>query len=103
MSGCGGYTARSGSDVISPKVPCTSPVTATVTAGCLHEHVGDRDLCDYHATDARAGIMLCGDCLDSSIPHECRLRVMAETAPAGALPLVAPGGSAAANGQVSHE
>ena len=73
---CGGYTAMSGSSRIDPPVPCRDPVRERVTAGCIHEHVGCRDLCAYHADEAVAGRMLCGDCLNADASHRCHLRVL---------------------------
>lgn len=75
MSSCIGYTARSGNDIISPPVPCRLPVTESLLAGCVHEHIAERDLCGYHAEGARAGIMLCGNCLNID-GHDCPLTVM---------------------------
>lgn len=72
---CDGYTAYSGSDRINR--PCPTAGTEIITAGCAHEHVGDRRLCVNHASDAQAGEMLCGECLDNpSSPHRCHLRVI---------------------------
>ncbi len=76
MSACSGYIAFSGSDPW--KRPCPNAATEVIVAGCVHEHVGERDLCLMHAGDAREGVMLCGDCLDvKAASHRCYLRVLA--------------------------
>jgi hypothetical protein len=80
VSVCTGYIAYSGSDRIDK--PCAMDATETVTAGCEHEHIGNREFCPMHAGDAHAGVLLCGDCLDGRSPHLCRLRVLA-SAPLG--------------------
>ena len=73
---CGGYIAFSGSDRWDR--PCPNSAAEVITAGCVHEHVGDRDLCDGHASEARDGVMLCGECLNvKGAPHRCYLRVLA--------------------------
>ena len=75
MTACTGYIAFSGSDRWDR--PCPGAAAQVVTAGCIHEHVGDRDLCARHAGEIRSGIMLCGDCLDAKgAPHRCYLRVL---------------------------
>lgn len=71
MGACKGYQAMSGSDILEPK-PCLRPVLQTVVAGCIHEHVGKRDLCDWHTEDVYLGRMLCGDCLGAD-GHMCYL------------------------------
>lgn len=76
MTACIGYIAFSGSDRIDR--PCPEPAAEIVTAGCVHEHVGERELCTMRAGEARSGDLLCGSCLDAKgAPHHCRLRVIA--------------------------
>lgn len=76
MSICTGYIAYSGSSRVDK--PCTMEVAEVVTAGCEHEHIGDRKFCTMHADEARSGVLLCGNCLDNpAVPHRCRLRVLA--------------------------
>jgi hypothetical protein len=65
---CKGYDFRSGR-------PCQREAEETVTAGCEHEHIGQRPLCGWHAQDARNGIMLCGDCQEVD-GHRCPLYVV---------------------------
>jgi hypothetical protein len=75
MTACTGYIAYSGSDRVDR--PCPVEAAENVTAGCAHEHIGQRLLCVMHAGEARAGVLLCGDCLSSPRePHRCRLRVL---------------------------
>lgn len=71
---CAGY-----GEVISDgtKYSCADVATVTVTAGCIHEHVGPRDVCDFHASEITQGVMKCGDCSDSDSPHTCMLRELA--------------------------
>lgn len=64
---CRGYDVASLS-------PCRQTATVAVIAGCRHEHVGERPLCDWHVADARRGIHLCGDCLEID-GHRCELRI----------------------------
>lgn len=79
MSGCVGYIAFSGSDRWNR--PCPNAADLTIVAGCVHEHVGERDLCLMHVDDAQNGEMLCGDCLDAKgAPHRCYLRILARLA-----------------------
>jgi hypothetical protein len=69
MSECAGY-----SRVISDGTiyHCSTMVAGeAVIAGCVHEHVGPRLLCEYHADELRSGGQLCGDCLD--LGHRCVL------------------------------
>lgn len=67
---CSGYAPRSGH-------PCDRAATEITTAGCVHEHIGDRPSCPFHAEQYGYGGMLCGDCLDSADPHECVLTAIA--------------------------
>lgn len=68
MNACGGYDHRSGR-------ACANDAEQTITAGCVHEHIGDRDLCADHLDDLHSGWMYCGDCaaIDG---HDCQLRVL---------------------------
>lgn len=68
MSACKGYDLKSGR-------PCARGAEEAITAGCMHEHVGERKLCRWHARDARAGWMNCGDCAEVD-GHRCQLYVM---------------------------
>jgi len=69
---CTGWSLASG-------YACESPVVITVTAGCEHEHIGDRQLCQYHVADIAHGLMVCGDCylVDG---HRCVLVAVREVA-----------------------
>jgi hypothetical protein len=72
---CNGYIAFSGSDRWNR--PCPDVATEVIVAGCVHEYIGERDLCPRHAGEVREGAMLCGDCLDAKgAPHRCYLRVL---------------------------
>lgn len=64
---CVGYDYRSGH-------PCSRPSLRVVLAACVHEHIGERALCDWHSDDLAIGLMLCGDCAACREPHECKLR-----------------------------
>jgi hypothetical protein len=73
---CTGYIAYSGSDRVDR--PCPNESAGVITAGCVHEHVGEHELCPMHADEAREGVLLCGDCLNTKgAPHRCYLRVLA--------------------------
>lgn len=56
---------------------CHSAPVSTVIAGCVHEHVGPRDLCGYHTAEVERGEMSCGECLAT---HHCPLTVLQRTA-----------------------
>lgn len=70
MTACIGYDAAS-------RYPCHRQATEVVAAGCEHEHIAERAVCDWHAGDIREGSMKCGDCADSASPHDCWLTPMA--------------------------
>lgn len=56
---------------------CRDQATSLVTAGCVHEHIGERPLCNYHAGEVKGGGQLCGECLeDVPEPHTCPLTAM---------------------------
>lgn len=63
---CAGYDLRSGR-------PCDQAAAREVTAGCVHEHLGPRDLCDWHLDDLTAGRMKCGNCAMAG-HADCTLR-----------------------------
>lgn len=63
---CTGYDVKSGT-------PCHRQSVADVTAGCVHEHIGTRSLCQFHIADLAEGQMKCGNCLDCQDPHDCEL------------------------------
>jgi hypothetical protein len=67
--GCIGYDFRSGT-------PCERTPTAIVIAGCVHEHVAGRPLCDWHAGDAADGRMVCGNCAEAG--HDVYLQVLTQ-------------------------
>lgn len=45
-------------------IECAARGAQPIIAGCVHEHIGERDLCTFHAADLREGMMLCGFCLE---------------------------------------
>ena len=45
-------------------IECGARGAQPITAGCIHEHIGERDLCSFHTEDLREGMMLCGSCLE---------------------------------------
>lgn len=50
---------------------CAAPAQWEATAGCVHEHVGTRPICDHHAEFIRSGGGIgCGYCKPD---HECKL------------------------------
>ncbi|MFF5261321.1 hypothetical protein ACFY4C_20455 [Actinomadura viridis] len=69
MSSCIGYDAIS-------DTPCPREAEETFLAGCIHEHIGSRELCQYHIADLAEGRMVCGDCHKCSDPHHCVLEVI---------------------------
>jgi len=68
---CMAYNFESGHD-------CERAATVMVMAGCVHEHLGLRELCAPHAGDLTAGIALCGECREAD-GHRCPLRQMARS------------------------
>jgi hypothetical protein len=53
---------------------------ARVLAGCIHEHVGERPLCDWHVEDLQMGNMVCGNCKKAD-GHTCKLHLISPTLP----------------------
>lgn len=75
MTICMGYDLKSGTK-------CTRTAVFEVLAGCVHEHIGWRDLCDWHADDIGhpSWPMRCGTCAEagcSCVLHEVRRRPVA--------------------------
>lgn len=76
MSACTGYIAYSGSARVDRR--CPNAAAEIVTAGCIHEHIGEHALCPMRADEAREGVLLCGDCLKAGgSSRRCYLRVLA--------------------------
>lgn len=69
---CVGYDAHSGYE-------CERTASVVVTAGCIHEHAGPRDLCGLHLDDVQIGNMICGNCHEID-GHRCVLHEMAREA-----------------------
>jgi len=65
VTACKGYDFRSGH-------PCAAEATQPVMAGCEHEHIGERHMCDRHVQHVRDGWMYCGDCAEVD-GYRCRL------------------------------
>lgn len=61
---------------------CGREVVDEPIAGCVHEHIGPRPLCQYCIEDLAHGRMNCGDCKASTVPHECVLVVTPVRTPA---------------------
>jgi hypothetical protein len=55
---------------------CGRPAVEVLMAGCVHEHVGPRPVCQFHIEDLAKEHVHCGDCRESSDPHECPLVVV---------------------------
>lgn len=55
---------------------CGRPAVEVLMAGCVHEHVGPRPVCQFHIEDLANEVIHCGDCHESSDPHECPLVVV---------------------------
>lgn len=66
MTICIGYDALSSSE-------CTREAVDEVVAGCVHEHVSARPLCQYHMGDLAQERMICGDCYQGPDSHRCVL------------------------------
>lgn len=65
---------------------CGAPVVATLTMGCVHEHLQDDEFCKRHAELARnaSNTMACTDCWNMDDGgHRCVVRVVAEVTPSG--------------------
>lgn len=73
---CIGYDLKSGT-------LCMRGAVEVILAGCVHEHLGTRPVCDWHAGDIRTGDMFCGDCAESAEPHNCKLGELRRRAEAG--------------------
>lgn len=72
---CVGYDVRSGTG-------CDRDAVDEVIAGCVHEHIGTRALCQYHIADLAEERMVCGDCRDCNAPHRCILSATPARSPA---------------------
>lgn len=70
----------SGCVVKSGGMPCGVP-GRVYFLGCVHEHAGQRELCEGHAA-VMAGTAWCVQCRESREPHDC-LVLLREVARAG--------------------
>lgn len=55
---------------------CENPATAAWTAGCVHEHITTKFLCDEHAVVPDA--VGCKACFEAG--HECEMTAIGRTA-----------------------
>lgn len=63
---CRAYAARTGEK-------CTNPAVATVTSGCVHEHMQTGMVCADHQEKILSHVSACGPCSVGSDPHSCPL------------------------------
>lgn len=63
--------------------PCVRPAVIVLRMGCVHEHMGDTPLCQFHVEAAAAGELLCPRCHVATLPHSCRLEVLGEVLASG--------------------
>lgn len=61
----------------SPSEPCRRQAVEAPLAGCVHEHLAPRPVCQYHIEDLIEGRLFCGACHDCADPHDCPLVVVA--------------------------
>lgn len=53
---------------------CGAPASVLAEAGCLHEHVKRRWLCQLCLLGLRQQKFICSDCHDCDLPHRCLVR-----------------------------
>lgn len=52
--------------------PCGEP-GLLARGGCVHEHVKERHLCEWHRKGSGAAVMACGECYDHG--HVCLVTI----------------------------
>jgi len=62
---------------------CVRPAVIVLLMGCVHEHMGDTPLCQFHVEAAATGELVCPRCHVATLPHSCRLEVLAEVSASG--------------------
>lgn len=63
-----------------PDELCTRQAVIVLLMGCVHEHMGDTPVCQFHVQGAADGELLCPDCYEH---HACRLEALAEVTESG--------------------
>ncbi|QFY09611.1 hypothetical protein GBF35_25790 [Nonomuraea phyllanthi] len=65
--------------------PCGRDTVMVLFMGCVHEHMGNTPVCQFHVQCAADGELLCPDCyeLAGERQHSCRLDVLAEVTSSG--------------------
>lgn len=56
---------------------CGADAVIKVLSGCVHEHLYQADVCQYHVERVANGESLCGVCADVD-GHDCPITVLAE-------------------------
>jgi hypothetical protein len=52
---------------------CPGFAVVEVLAGCVHEHLSTRRLCQQHVDGLVHGLLQCRPCLNGGAPHACEL------------------------------
>jgi hypothetical protein len=64
---------------VHPVCLCGGESVVTLAAGCVHEHLAEQPLCQFHVEDIAHGLMVCGACLAVD-GHRCELVALREVA-----------------------
>jgi hypothetical protein len=57
--------------------PCGAESVIKLLSGCVHEHLYQADICQWHIEQVANGASLCGACADHD-GHDCPVTVLAE-------------------------
>ncbi|MFC6581761.1 hypothetical protein [Planomonospora parontospora] len=63
---------------------CSRDAVVVLLLGCVHEHLGETPLCQFHVREVADGWVWCPEC--DTAPgrrHRCRLEVLADVAHPG--------------------
>lgn len=64
--------------------PCGRDAVMVLLMACVHEHMGDTPVCQFHVQCAADGELLCPECYRAAgQPHSCRLEALAEVSESG--------------------
>ncbi len=71
-------------DVPGDDTSCGRDTVMVLLMGCVHEHMGNTPVCQFHVQCATEGELLCPNCYAlAGRPHSCRLDVLAEVTSSG--------------------
>ncbi|GGO63110.1 hypothetical protein [Nonomuraea cavernae] len=62
---------------------CTRQTVMVLLMACVHEHMGNTPVCQFHVQCAADGELLCPKCYSAAEHHECRLEALAEVMESG--------------------